>query len=212
MSAILYDEALLKKLKKWTEKTDIRIYGPSEADRVFQINADMNNDKPIKLPIIVLSRQGFDINNINRMPINFDGKRLYADEDKVKQINAIPITLNYNLDVYTRYYDEADAYMRELIFNIINLPKLSITVPYLDFNYEHISNIRLSSNSITDNSMGVRNYRDTICNLSLSLNIDDAYLWDSRIKTTVSFASDGLNVDTVSTLHNTIDSEPVTLD
>lgn len=211
MSAILYDKALLKKIKKWTEKTDVQIYGPSEANRVFQINADMHNDNPIKLPMIVLSRNGFNINNTNRQPINFDGKRIYAKENQLTQINAIPITLNYSLDVYSRYYDEADAYMRELIFMIINSPTVKVTLPYMDINYTHISNIRLSNNEVTDESLQVRSYRDMLCNLKINLNIDDAYIWDARIKSSVEITEDGLFVDTFNEKTSKIDSEIVNL-
>ena len=63
MSAILYDNALIDKLKRWTEKADVQIYGPSETARIFQIDADNNGDTPFKLPAIVLTRNGYTISN-----------------------------------------------------------------------------------------------------------------------------------------------------
>lgn len=211
MSAVFYDEAFLKKLKSWTEKAKVNLYGPSDARKVFEIEADLHNDKPIKLPIIVLNRNGYEIKNFNRTPMTFDGKRLYADEQKVKQVNAIPIVLTYTLDVYARFYEEADAYMRELIFNIINYPQLEIVVPYLSFNYKHYSNIRIVNNQVSDNSGSVAISKDQIVKLSIDISIDDAYLWDARVRNTVAIG-EGIVVNTVSETYGVADSEPVTID
>ena len=211
MSAILYDNALINKLKKWTEKADVQIYGPSDQYRIFQINADKSNDKSFKLPAIVLSRNGYSIDNISKRPMVWDGKKIEADENKVKQINAIPIKLDYNIEVYARYYDEADSYMREIIFNVINYPRLDIEIPYLGFNTIHASNIRISSSSIEDNKQGgLLSFNDQICSLKLQINIDDAYLWDSRVRTTVSIEGDGLTVNPVNP-DNSEDSEPIVI-
>lgn len=211
MSAILYDNALINKLKKWTEKTDVQIYGPQDQYRIFQINADKNNDKSFKLPAIVLSRNGYSIDNTSKRPMVWDGKKIEANENRVKQINAIPIILEYNIEVYARYYDEADSYMREIIFNVINYPRLDIEIPYLGFNTIHASNIRISSNNIEDNKQGgLLSFNDQICSLKLQINIDDAYLWDSRVKTTVSIEGDGLTVNPVNP-DNSEDSEPIVI-
>ena len=121
MSVCIYDEALLAKLKSWTEKTQIQVLGIDETSRLFQVIADTTNDTPIKLPLIALSRQsGYEILNVNKKPLTYDGADLSTTYDKSLQLNAIPILINYQLDVYTRYLKEADSYMRELIFNIIN--------------------------------------------------------------------------------------------
>ena len=212
MSAILYDNALINKLKKWTEKADVQIYGPSDQYRIFQINADKSNDKSFKLPAIVLSRNGYSIDNTSKRPMVWDGKKIEANENRVKQINAIPIKLDYNIEVYARYYDEADSYMREIIFNVINYPRLDIEIPYLGFNTIHASNIRISSNNIEDNKQGgLLSFNDQICSLKLQINIDDAYLWDSRVRTTVSIEGDGLTVNPVNP-DNSEDSEPIVID
>ena len=141
----------------------------------------------------------------------WDGKKIEANENRVKQINAIPIILEYNIEVYARYYDEADSYMREIIFNVINYPRVDIEIPYLGFNTIHASNIRISSNNIEDNKQGgLLSFNDQICSLKLQINIDDAYLWDSRVKTTVSIEGDGLTVNPVNP-DNSEDSEPIVI-
>jgi len=52
----LYDEALLKKLKFWTEGLEVGIYGPDDTNTLFSVIADETEDKPLKLPIICLRR------------------------------------------------------------------------------------------------------------------------------------------------------------
>ena len=65
----LYDEALLAKLNRWTEKTELHVYGPEETRRMLEVIADNTNDKPIKLPIVCLRRKGgYTILNINKKP------------------------------------------------------------------------------------------------------------------------------------------------
>ena len=57
MSVYLYDESLVKKLKGWTENTQVNVYSPDDTRRLFEVIADNTNDKPIQLPIICLRRK-----------------------------------------------------------------------------------------------------------------------------------------------------------
>ena len=135
MSTKLYDDQLVAKLKEWSYKTKIQVYGPDETRRLFEVIADETGDKPIKLPIICLSRGGgYEIINMNKKPLTYDGITKDATVVKSLQINAIPISIPYQLDVYTRYYEEADSYMRDIIFNVINHPTFEVVMPYNDAN------------------------------------------------------------------------------
>ena len=72
MGACLYDEALVAKIKNWTESTNIHVYGPNEEARLLEVIADETKDSPIQLPLLSISRVGgYDILNANRkIPIN----------------------------------------------------------------------------------------------------------------------------------------------
>ena len=62
MSVKLYDNALIAKIRKWTQNTDITVLGPDETRQLFQIIADKTNDNPIRLPLIAITRnRGYDI-------------------------------------------------------------------------------------------------------------------------------------------------------
>ena len=74
MSASLYDEALVKKLKNWIKDDSLTITSPSETRRLFQYQADKNNDNPIELPLITLRKDNTTtILSTNKKPLSFDG-------------------------------------------------------------------------------------------------------------------------------------------
>lgn len=184
MSAYLYDEALVNKFKKWTSSSKTQVYGPSETRRLYEIIADSSTDSEIKLPLIAISRNmGYEIidSGTTRRPLSYDGvTRSYDPENNsVKIMNAIPIALTYQIDVYARYTEEADILMRNLIFNIVNFPAMSVEVP--DANQSHVARISIASPNVTDNSnMAERFIEGNLTALSISIDIRDAYLWDVR--------------------------------
>lgn len=184
MSAFLYDKALVEKFKKWTSSSKTQVYGPSETRRLYEIIADSTTDSEIKLPIIAISRDmGYEITNAGttRRPLSYDGvDREYNEEtNSMKIINAIPISITYQIDVYARKAEEADILMRNLVFNIVNYPAMEISIPDADLN--HTARISLSSSTITDNSnMSERFIEGNLTVLSAIISIDDAYLWDVR--------------------------------
>lgn len=187
MGVRLYDEALLAKLQGWTRNTKLNITGVNDTRRVFQVIGDKTNDEPIKLPLITLSRPaGYEILNTNKKMLTFDGALIGVSEKYGKQLNAVPILINYQLDVYAKYLAEADEYARNLVFNIINYPKVTITLPYNDSKFEHDSNIRLLSEVQDNSDVPERLIPGQFTRLSLSITIDDAYLFDIRVRDNIS--------------------------
>ena len=183
MSVGLYDDAFINKLRNWTKNTDVTVLSPSETRQMFAVIADKTNDSPIKLPLISLKRVGgFNILNTNKRPITFNGATLDANYSKAKELNAIPIDIPYQIDIYTRYQKEADEYLRNIVFNIINYPKLDIDIPYYDEHYIHESNIRMSP-QVDDNSDIPENLiSGQFVRMSIRINIDDAYLFDIKYR------------------------------
>lgn len=184
MSAYLYDKAILEKFKKWTSSSKTHVYGPSETRRLFEIIADEGTDSKIKLPMITISRDaGYEIidEGRTRRPLSYDGiDRLYDEKtNSMKIVNAIPISITYQVDVYARKWEEADILMRNLIFNIVNYPAMEIYVP--DADMKHTARISLGSNTVNDNSnISERFIEGNLTILSVIVSIDDARLWDVR--------------------------------
>lgn len=181
MSTYLYDEALVKKISGWTDMAKLHVYGPNETSRIFETEADESSDKGIMLPMITLSRsRGYNIINggTTKRPLSYDGATLSANDDYSTVLHAIPISLSYQLDVYARYAKEADVIMKDLVFNIVNYPAFTITIPKV--NLKHTARITLND-TIDDNSdINERFIAGNFTRLSTYISVDDAYLWDAR--------------------------------
>ena len=115
---------------------------------------------------------GYSIVNTSKRPLTYNGAVTHQTLQKSRSVNAIPITISYQLDVYTRYLYEADAYIRDLVFNLINHPIVNATIPYKSINKIHSAKITLASD-ITDNSdIPERLIRDSFSRQTISFYID----------------------------------------
>lgn len=187
MSVAIYDKALLTKFKRWIKNKDLTVLGVDQTSRLFRYKADITDDKPIQLPLISLSREStVSIISTSKRPLSFDGfkdinKSLQQQTiDKTNQLNAIPIRIKYQLDIYCRYVEEVEEYVRNFVFNIINYPKLDIEIPYK--NSKIISNSYLSIDSdINDNSdISERLIEDQFARRTITFSLNDAYLYDYK--------------------------------
>lgn len=186
MGVSIYDQALITKLQSWTQDTNINILGPDDTQRLFEIIADSTKDKPIKLPLISIKRAGgYSINRVGKTSMTYRGIRTNGTpgiDGNGVLLNAIPITLTYQVDIYTRYLSEADALTRNLVFNFINYPNLTVELPYNDEKIEHDSTINIMTEIEDNSSIPERLYSGQFSRMSIGLTITDAYLWDVRVK------------------------------
>ena len=181
MSVAIYDKALLTKFKRWIKDKNLTILGVDQTSRLFRYRADANNDKPIQLPLISLSRNPtVSIVSTSKRPLSYDSSTREYTEDKTNKLNAIPIKISYQLDIYCRYVEEVEEYVRNFVFNIINYPKLDIEIPYK--NSKIISNSYLSIDSeINDNSdISERLIEDQFARRTITFSLNDAYLYDYK--------------------------------
>lgn len=199
MSVYLYDEAFVEKLRYWTKNTQIQVYSPDDTRRLFEVMADTTNDSPIKLPILCLRRKsGLNVINTGKRPITFDGLVIEGDSERSVSLTAIPIDVSYQLDIYTRYFKEADEFLRNLTFNIINYPKLTIKIPYnsgkVEDEIEHNGFIRMSSDIEDNSNIPERLINGQFTRLTFNINIDDAYLWNVKVKNNLRIESEEVEV------------------
>lgn len=127
MSVSLYDKAVLDKLYKWGLNNSSTILAPNDVQNLYEVYSDKTNDKELVLPLICLNRNGnFTIRNTNKRPLTVNALTINKNNKKLETLNAIPIEISYQLDIFTRLRTQADEYARELTFNFINYPELSI--------------------------------------------------------------------------------------
>ena len=127
MAVRYYDDIIIQKLKKWVpENSKLRVLKPDESKRLFELIANDNNDKPLKLPFIALSRNN-DIELLSNTKClkSFNGLIVGQEQTASVQMNVIPIRVEYQLDIYTKTYEEGDEYLRNFLFKLINCSSLS---------------------------------------------------------------------------------------
>ncbi len=197
MAVRFYDDALLAKFKKWTSDTQVQLTGVNETKRLFEVVADKTNDSTIKLPLIALSRNGgYTIQEKYKQPRSYNGSKMIVTTDTGVKLNAIPIGISYQIDIYTRYLAEADEYARNIVFNIINYPKLTIEIPYEDTGLQHDANIRLTTDVEDNSDIPERLVPGQFTRFTIGIDIDDAYLFDVRIKDNISLVEVSTGIGT----------------
>ena len=204
MSTRFYDTAVLEKIKTWVRDENMTITSPDETRRLFEYVADTNNDTPIKLPLIALRRDpAFRVLNTNKRALSYNGALIDSNVKildsalvaRNTSLNAIPIQLDYQIDIYTRRYAEADEYVRNFVFNIINYPELKVKIPYNDLNWVHKSNIRLNPDISDNSSIPERLMPGQFTRFTIRFSIDDAYLWSVPVKDSPLISGVWLDVD-----------------
>ena len=177
----LYDDALIEKIRAWNKNLQVTITSPDETRRIFEVTADKRNDKPITLPLLCLRRVGgFRLLSPNKDVKSFDGFTLKANIKRSVQLNVIPVSVDYRLDIYTRYFSEVDEYTRNLIFNLTNYPKLEIVLPYEDMKVIHNAYIDLSPEVEDNSDIPERLFPGQFSRMTINFTLNDAYLWDIR--------------------------------
>lgn len=178
----LYDTALLNRLKRWFNNPNITISGDTKA--LFASQADINENDSFPFPLVAVTRADtIGLLETNKKPKSFRSQRfdLVSDNTQINVLNAIPINLAYQIDIYTRHRLENDNILRELVFKIINNPSLEIEIPNSG-EKTHRFNMRLRD-TITDNSdIPEHLIRGEYFRTTLEIFIDDANLFEYKGK------------------------------
>lgn len=181
MAIRYYDEALANKINSWLPKSKnrkIQVLKPDEVKRLFTIEADERDDKPIQLPLIAISRETqIDVMHPTKRAMSFDGLMLKSDGKHTLQLDAVPIALTYQIDIYTRHFDEGDELLRELVFKIINNPQLTITLPYNNQNLIQVCAMKMQGQVEDTSSISERIFSGQFTRWTLRVDIDGAYLY-----------------------------------
>ncbi len=184
MAIRYYDDILAAKIKAWTpDNKNLRVLKPEETKRYFELNALDTNDKPLTLPCIALSRNNDIRLRLNiKNPRSYDGLRINSKDSETKLFNIIPIEVSYQLDIYAKDFEEADEYLRNYLFKLINNPVLKINIPYHDANIEHIANIRVLDTISDTSSISERLFPGQFTKWTIQLEIQDAFLFSIKYK------------------------------
>lgn len=181
MAISYYDEAITQKIKNWlADSSKLRVLSPDESSRLIQLAAEDSNDKPLKLPIIAISRnKDIELESAIKQNKSFDGFIIKQDAQTATTVhmNVIPIKTTYQLDIYTKKRIEADEYVRQYLFKLINNPQIIIEIPYNNYIVKHTANLRVL-NTISDTSdIPTHVFSGQFYKWTIQLELQDGFLF-----------------------------------
>lgn len=174
----LYDNAILDKFRELFDTDKIFIVPP---ERAKMIRAQLDDDT-IKFPLISLDRRGWTmLDDRNNWPTSVKGIPDSINNDGSANIlHAIPIKIEYQLDVFTVDKVSCDEILRELIFYFKLHPTMRVHIPYgLETN--HNFNVYFNP-EVEDNSDTVEHInKGVLYRYTASFYTDDAYLFANTV-------------------------------
>lgn len=181
MAISYYDEAITQKIKAWlADSSKLRVLSPDESNRLIQLAAEDSGDKPLKLPLIAISRnKDIEIESAIKQNKSFDGLVIGQDTTTATTVhmNVIPIKTTYQLDIYTKRRIEADEYVRQYLFKLINNPQIIIDIPYNGHTVRHTANLRVL-NTISDTSdISTHIFSGQFYKWTIQLELQDGFLF-----------------------------------
>lgn len=194
MALNYYDDAIIAKLKNWMPQTSsIRVLSPDETTRLYSILADDNEDKNITLPLIALSRnKDFTITSTIKQPKSFQG--LIVDSNNQNNtsalLNVIPIDTTYQLDIYAKTRLEADEYVRQFLFKLINNPLIIMEIPYNGLQLKHTANLRVLDTVSDTSEVSVHIFPGQFYKWTIQLELHDGFLFNIPYKQNWQFILD----------------------
>ncbi|WP_304393362.1 hypothetical protein [uncultured Clostridium sp.] len=153
-------------------------------DQAFQVLGQMDNDK-IVMPFISVQRLNWQLNLDRQMSQTFIGDKIIIQnpENPLERLEVraqvIPITINYQLDVWTKDRITNDALVRELLWYYHLRPTLLVNVLH-GLNMKHTFNIMFNSEVEDNSDIHNQNNRGNIVRSTLSFFTEDAYLWKAH--------------------------------
>jgi hypothetical protein len=176
-----YDDAVTQKIKGWlADSSNLRVLSPDESTILIQLQADDSGDKPLTLPLIAVSRnRDIEIESAIKQNKSFDGLIIGTNAvgATTVHLNVIPIKTTYQLDIYTKKRIEADEYVRQYLFKLINNPQIIIEIPYNNYIVKHTANLRVL-NTVSDTSdIPTHAFAGQFYKWTIQLELQDGFLF-----------------------------------
>ena len=181
MAISYYDEAVTQKIKGWIpDSSKLRVLSPDENTRLIQMTAEDSNDKPLKLPLIAISRnKDLEITSAIKQNMSFDGLIIGKDTETAETVhmNVIPVKTTYQLDIYTKKRIEADEYVRQFLFKLINNPQIIVEIPYNNYHIRHTANLRVLDTVSDTSDISTHIFPGQFYKWTIQLELQDGFLF-----------------------------------
>ena len=187
MAISYYDEAVTQKLKGWiASSSKLRVLSPDESNRLRQLSAEDSSDKPLKLPLMAISRnKDIEIESTIKQNRSFDGLIIEKDTAiaTTVHLNVIPIKTTYQLDIYTKKRIEGDEYIRQFLFKLINNPQIIIEIPYNNYIIKHTANLRVLGTVSDTSDISNHIFPGQFYKWTIQIELQDGFLFSIPQKT-----------------------------
>ena len=171
----LYDNAIVDKFKSLFQDSRITVQPPENAIRYV---AQLSNDD-VTFPLISLNRTSWSLrsSDISWAQSRTGVANRINEDNTISVMRAIPIQMEYQLDIYTVDRLTNDEIYRELIFYFIKNPTLEVEIPYT-VDGKHVFNFDINPD-ITDNSDTVEHVnKGVLYRYTSTWVVKDAYLFE----------------------------------
>lgn len=180
MSLMYYDIAMTKRIKNLYPETYF-----AAPEEIFSINAKNHGGTKIVMPMIGVYRlPDFSINSSfhNEPQARFGVPVLTGNHknpefpNKPVASHLVPVSLQYQIDVYSVKREICDGLTAELILEFIEEPWLDVNLKSLGDDYVQKFSIKIDD-SVSDNT-SLTEFDETgrFYRLTITLNIEQAYL------------------------------------
>lgn len=209
MAISYYDEAITQKIKGWlADSSKLRVLSPDESSRLLQLQAEDSEDQPLKLPLIAISRnKDIEIESAIKQNKSFDGLVIGKDttNNTTIHLNVIPVKTTYQLDIYTKKRIEADEYVRQYLFKLINNPQIIIEIPYNNYIVRHTANLRVLDTVSDTSDIPTHVFPGQFYKWTIQLELQDGFLFSIPNKRNWKFI--GIEVSTVDKISDPTEEE-----
>ena len=181
MAISYYDEAVTEKIKgSLADSSKLRVLSPDESSRLIQLDAEDTDDKAFTLPMIAISRnKDIEITSAIKQNMSFDGLIIDKDVTKAETVhmNVIPIKTTYQIDIYTKKRIEADEYVRQYLFKLINNPQIIVEIPYNNRIVRHTANLRVLDTVSDTSDISTHIFPGQFYKWTIQLELQDGFLF-----------------------------------
>lgn len=171
----LYDEAITNKFKSLFQDSRITV---QLAENAIRYVAQLKDDN-ITFPLVNLNRTDWSLrdDDISWAQSRTGVANRINPDNTISVMRAIPIRLEYQVDVYTVDRFTNDEIYRELIFYFLKHPTLEVDIPYT-VDGKHVFNFDVNPD-IQDNSDTVEHInKGVLYRYTSTWVVKDAYLFE----------------------------------
>lgn len=159
----------------------------TNSEDVFDIIGDIEQNDNIVFPIISLVRTGWQLLDYSQEFMENSGglvgilQEEPGSRKRQVRLQAIPIQINYQLDIWTQNRIDNDIIAREFIWFYKLNPQMKVRIPH-GINITHPFNIAIEPDIVDNSDIGEHNSRGRYYRQTLGIHTDgDAFLWKTNV-------------------------------